>query len=279
MFEYILYKSGAAFSRVLPPRIRKFLTVLIADITFTLQRTRRRIVAENLRVVMGSHLPPEKISLVTKSIYRNFAGLISDFLYQPFEKQSVRMNRVEFRGLEKLDHALTRGRGVILVSAHMGNWELGGAILADKGYRVASVVLDHRSRLVTEFFDMRRRRAGIKIIKTGEFREKALSILEKGYILALLADRNISGKGREVLLFGEKVVLPIGPFLLAKRKGTPVLPAFMFKNEDGGYCVEIAEPLVLHDRVESTHNQWASTLETALAAHPSDWMMFDKMFY
>lgn len=278
MIKYILYISGAALGRLLPSRIRILAAVLIADLVYALQRSRRAIVAENIRTVMSGALPDNEIRRLPRSIYRNFGILISDFLFQPFESMNARKKRVEFKGLEKLDHALAPGGGAIIVSAHMGNWELAGAALADRGYPVASVALDHPSGLVTRFFDARRRRAGIEMIKTDEFREKALSILEKGYILALMADRNISGKGREIILFGKKAVLPIGPFMLARQAGTSVFPAFMSRKGENRYIVEIEEPFPCDEDVERTHDLWAASLEAALTAHPADWMMFDGMF-
>jgi KDO2-lipid IV(A) lauroyltransferase len=136
----------------------------------------------------------------------------------------------EWHGKEHLLAARDGGKGAIVVTGHLGNWELGGILLALRGLPMTVVTLDEPSSALTAWRDAYRRRLGIKTIAVGPGREFAfvemIQTLRRGECLAMLVDRPYPGTGAAVQLFGRQTEFSSGPALLWQHTGAPVVPAY-----------------------------------------------------
>jgi KDO2-lipid IV(A) lauroyltransferase len=190
--------------------------------------------------------------------------------------------RVDIRGLERIDAALERGGGCICVLPHMGNWDLAGHYLAVNGYPLASVAEELRPARLSELFLRHREELGMKIIpltRNGHVGQQLKQLLSENWIVALVADRDLSGRGVEVEMFGATRMVPAGPALLSLSSGAPLMvcPVYTLPT---GWRIEIGTPLEI-ERTGDTRRDvvelsrlMAAKFERAVAARPPDWHLF-----
>lgn len=220
---------------------------------------------------------------------RNFSRMVADYFYcasrQP--QEAARLVR-RWRGLEHLDAAQARGKGVIIVTAHLGHWELGGILLAERGLRTTVITLDEPSTALTQWRDDYRRRAGIQTIAVGPGREfgfvEMIQTLRRNECLAMLVDRPYAGTGTPVSFFGRETQFSSGPALLWQHTGAAIVPAFVVREPDGGYS-SFAEPLIEMEsnadpRLAQQQNtqRLASAFEDIIRRFPEQWFNYTPIW-
>ncbi|MFQ5907178.1 MAG: lysophospholipid acyltransferase family protein, partial [bacterium] len=134
MVKYALMLLGSRLVRVLPMWLAYWLACRFADLAFLGIPSRRRILTKNIAMITGKSGGRELARLV-RSAYRHSAKNMVDFLLFPSLTSDRIREMTRHEGLENLDHAFEKGRGVIFVTSHLGHWEFGGALLASLGYR------------------------------------------------------------------------------------------------------------------------------------------------
>lgn len=132
------------------------------------------------------------------------------------------LGRVEFVGLEALRTALGEGRGAVLVTGHLGSWEMGGALLAAAGIALDVVALVQGNPLFDAELRQSREALGMQIIDRGNAHRDVLRSLRKGRAAALVADQNARRGGVEVQFFGHSAPTFKGPAVFALRTGAPL---------------------------------------------------------
>jgi KDO2-lipid IV(A) lauroyltransferase len=254
---------------------------MLADLRFILDSRLRRRVLAKLRQVLGPSVPEERIRSLARAVFRNFAGIVLDLL----RDSSARCGcvRLRVRGWRHLVAARSRGHGVILLTAHLGPWEMGGALLAGRGVPFSAVARPHRDSRVTRFFDRIRERAGVSVIAADGAVHEALDVLRRNGIVALLADRVARGSGAEVPFFGRSARLCRSPAALALRTGACILPAFALHGRDGRLRLVFDRPIVPRRRGGEGSMEWAVTrcaaaLERRIRLHPDQWFAFERIW-
>jgi KDO2-lipid IV(A) lauroyltransferase len=169
---------------------------------------------------------------IVSGAYRHFGRSLAEFVRLPRMAGCIE-EVVSLDGEEHLIDALNRGRGVIFLSAHIGNWEYGAALLAHRGFQVNVIGAEQRDRRITEAIAQLRRSAGVKPIGKGWDLKGALSCLRAAEILAVLLDQDARESGVVSPFLGIPASTPTGPIKLAKKFGCPVVPAHVVRNGDG----------------------------------------------
>lgn len=191
--------------------------------------------------------------------------------------------RVDVHGEERLRAALAQG-GVVLVTAHIGPWELtaqqfGRALKAD----VILVMEPEANAEAGELQDRQRSERGLKVLHIGSHPTDALPLiahLKKGGVAALQLDRvPPSGRVIDVSLFGAPFRAPEGPFRLASLSGARVVPVFARRRGFFDYELEVSEPIALGrrptaDELQASAQRAISAMETFVAASPTQWFHF-----
>jgi lauroyl/myristoyl acyltransferase len=180
---------------------------------------------------------------------------------------------VAIDGAERLRAALATGKGVVLWSAHLGNWELAAAALARAGFPVTALARPHADKAAARFFAGRRAAAGVRVVGRCPGARGARSVLRARGLLALLGDRRFEGEGRPVALFGRPARLPAAPLALARRTGALVVPGFVIRVGPGRYRVQLEAPLV-----EPPLAALAAVLERHVRRDPTQWFVFEPMW-
>jgi lauroyl/myristoyl acyltransferase len=192
-------------------------------------------------------------------------------------------------GDESLVAASKEGRGAILLTAHVGNFELGGLFLAQLGLKVAAVYVPDPSPVVERHREDARRMLGVRglPIDTSPFAFLPVrKALEENVCVAIQGDRDVSGTGRRMPFFGKSASFPIGPFRLAQASGAPIFPVFVLQEDDGRYRTIVEEPI----RVTSARGEegdaavvaalalFVASMERTIRAYPSQWYLFTRFW-
>ncbi len=279
------YHLGAFFARRLPRPAARAVADAIGRANARARRETVRVVAHNLRVIAPA-LSPDEAREQAPAVIRNFAQAIRVFLELPFLEWERERRRFD---LSELDAALASiqarpgpgARPIVMASAHLGPWELGGWVLARLGFRVLTIALDHPSRSVSRFFSDRRRRVGVEAVAPRGAVARLSAALGPGACVALLVDRDVGAGGLEAPWFGRRAVLPTGHAVVAVRTGAPVVVgALVFDGDDGYRYVHggVHDPASYAgsdaERVAALHRDCAGDLERLVARHPLQWFHF-----
>jgi KDO2-lipid IV(A) lauroyltransferase len=267
-------------------RVPRGVGLRLADLYFRAYLSRspgqRAVVAANLARVLG-HAPQSPLVLsATRECFRLYAR----YWYETFALRSMSVDEVNRRhtveGQEHLDAALDGGRGIVMTLPHMGNWDAAGHWLCVNGYRMTAVAEELRPRSVFELFLRHRRALGMGIVPLGNGRpvgETLVRLLSQNEIITLVADRDLSGKGVEVEMFGAARKLPAGPAYLSLMTGAPLVVCAVFTTPEGWHTV-IGPPVEIersgHTRTDVTTltRVIAAGFERYISAAPVDWHMF-----
>jgi KDO2-lipid IV(A) lauroyltransferase len=248
--------------------------------TYRKNARRRALVEENLRPVVGEG------SVLDAAVREAFA-LYGRYWMETFRLQDLSDGeldrRMSGRGLERLEEAHRSG-GAVLAVPHLGNWDAGGWWVARRwGLTVVVEVL--RPRALFDRFVKHRRSLGMTIIplvKGGDATRACVEALSQGCLLALVSDRDLSGSGVEVKMFGRRTKLPAGPAVLALRAGKPLIPGAVYQEPDGRWSITVGEPIFdgkgteTPEEVARLTQRLAEAFETLIARAPPQWHAFGR---
>lgn len=299
MFNYFLYRIGQCIASCLPLKAAYAVADILSDIRYFFAFEDNRNVKSNLRIIF-----PRKSVWELRNIRirmnRNFARYLVDFF---------RFNELDGAYIEKyvqvenrhiFDQVLARGNGCILLTAHLGNWELGGVVLSLLGYPLWAVALPHKSKKVDAFFNFQRESKGLRVIPLGKAFIRCVNILKSNELIALVGDRDFTKDGGILVdFFGKPAYLPKGPAMISLMTGAPIVPAFMFRNSTrDGFTIRFEKPVVLNtgeklspkngkyprirkvkvEEVKSLTESCARVMEEYIRSFPEQWYMFKKFW-
>lgn len=272
------YGLGRWLALHLPLPVSYWIASRLADLQYRRSSADRRAIQGNLTVVLGSNSPA--VSRASREVFRNFAKYLIDFFR--FETITPRFiaERVTLVGRHHLDAALRQGRGALLLSAHLGNYELGAAVAAGLGYPVQVVVLQHRDPRVDAFFTRQRQRAGVTPIAVGMALRQGFACLKRNQLLGILADRDFFNHGVRLPFLGRSMSVPRGPALFSVRTGAPIVPTFLVRDPGNRFRFIFEQPILPREGQEETAEvdrlMRASlvVLEEYIRRYPTQWYLF-----
>lgn len=283
MIKYLLFKLIHRLVLILPRQYSYWIGCKVADINYLLKKRLRQAVKFNLRQIFSTthpdKVPRTIISANAKAVFRNFAKYLVDF-FSFARLNPTNIHKIaRVKGLEHLQEAFRKGKGVVGLTAHLGNWELCGVVTALLGFSVNAVALSHENTKINRLFINQRVEKGINVIPVGSGASQYLSVLRRKQLIALLGDRLTSDTGIEVELFNKTTVVPKGPAVLSLRTGAPIVPCFMVRLPGDTFDLVFEEPIDPTGRSikDITHNI-VSILERYIKQYPSQWFLFYKVW-
>jgi len=279
MITYASYRLAAFLSRSLPRRLSYRLAVHTADVFHRIDRIGRRAVQKNLSVILrarGSEPTAAELNCLSRRTFHCFGKYLADFFRYSRSSVADVSRMVTVENPEHMQTAAEQGRGVIAISAHIGNWELGGMLMGAAGHRLNVVALPQRLENVNRLFQEQRAGRGMHVLPLGQAAAGIVGCLRRNEWVALLADRDFSPHSADMTFFGMPARLPRGPAHLAARTGAPILPGFVLRNDDDGFLMRYFPPLIPNGRgsQEELQDGICRILEEVIGAHPHQWFMF-----
>ena len=258
-YQARFWRLGLWLARGLPNRVCSGLVKIAAAIYWRLARHRREIVIQNLLPVFENHA--ETAARAARHLFTEFALKLAD-LWR-YESGVTTANWfVDWTGWEIFAAAQARGRGVLFVTPHLGNWELGGAFMAKHGCKMLVLTQDEPDPRLTAMRQESRARWGVETLVVGKDAFAIVEIIKRlqaGATVALLVDRPPAPTAVNVKLFGKDFSASIAAAELARASGCAIVPTLIIR-ESGGYRAQIL-PEIAYDR--AGHRQ-------PRGAHPAD---------
>ncbi len=278
-FIYILVKAGLRWiNAVSRDAAIKFLQNLALFGFYVIGSERRKTIA-HLTLVYGGSRDKDTIYRMARAVFINLGRNMADAFRLPSYNAQNIDRIVTVSGLEKLDQALSLGKGVLAITGHIGNWELMGAYLAMKGYPINVVGAPIYDPRLDALVVANRERSGMKNIARGGATREILRALARNEIIGLLIDqdtRHVDGVFVDFL--GKPAYTPVGPTLLALKTQAALVPMAIHIGPDQRHCIEIEDPLVLHisgdpqqDRLAITQ-QCSDAVAKFIRKYPTQWV-------
>lgn len=250
MVKYYLLLVGAWLAPRVPYGLAARVAGLGAWLTWALVPGARRRARANLARVPGLTSDPRRLSAATRGVFLHMALNYLDFLRGPYLSESQLRDRWMIVGQDALDAAVAEGKGVVVITAHFGNWEFGVSRLGAIGYQIVTPMEHLQPEPLYQLFTRIREHHNLHLYPADQ-RETARRLLEAlrdGALATFLADRYVIGASIEVPFFGEPARLPTAPMAMALRSGAPALAIFCWREGDGYSRGEIVD-LRIHERV------------------------------
>ncbi len=244
---------------------------------------RRNVTDANLTLAFPE-LPDGARDTLARAVYAHFGRMAVDSLRLSAKGPSALVPHV--RGGEcvrLIEERLPRGKGVIVLTGHIGNWELAGAYVASCGYRLAAVVKPPSNPHVARHAESVRRRLGIETIPMPEARSGVAAALAANRVVALVADQGAIRSTTWVPFFGRPTRTPAGPGLFATRTGAPVLFGALVAQPDGAYRLE-GEVLVEEetgdpaDAARHVAERFRARLEAMVRRYPDQYLWTHRLW-
>jgi lauroyl/myristoyl acyltransferase len=277
---YVLYRSLSWLAPLLPTRSGRSAYESAGRLFFRLASGVRATVAANQAQVLGRPVDDPLVQASTREAFALYGRYWFDtFNVLGWSDERV-MDSFRVEGAEHVEKGLADGKGVVIALPHTGNWDVGGRAMGLRVARVVSVAEHLKPDRLFELFLEHRRQLGMEIIdlSSDHVGRQLTQRLEQNRIVALVADRDLSGGGVEVEMFGRTRRMPAGPALLALSSGAPLLSGPTYTTREG--WVEVLTPVSIEptgkrkDDIIALTRALAAAFERAIAAAPPDWHLF-----
>ena len=277
MWTYRAFKAVQSVIERLPRGLAYALAVFAARFAHNFARKARARLEFNLRVALpnASDWEIRKISWLN---FRNHSKAYADLMLLPRTRVESMRNKLSVTGWEHLEEARAHGKGVMVVSAHMGSWEVVAAIWAATIAPVSLFAEELEPKELYQWYRDTRARVGISVlpINFGGLRKVTQALQDQEMVITAI-DRDITGTGQVMPFFGRPARIPLGPAAIALRLGTPVFPVCVYRLPDDSHMAEgspalVAQPTGDHraDSIALTQ-QLLQRIEGFIKRHPEQW--------
>ena len=262
MLAILGYLMADLAVRVLPARFADGLGLVVAHLAFAARPPARATLEANLgRLMPGTTATARRTT--ARRAFEHFALSLLDFLRLGRLDGRALGEAIEVRGAEHLERACAAGRGVILLSAHLGNWEWGAAWLVARGTRLSVIARPHPNPWVERFFARRRFGRGVAMLFGRPLWPRAARALRRREWVALMGDRRSAhGSGWAWAA------------ALSRRTGAIVLPAVMLRLARGRYAACFDPPLSAE---ACSGGAYRAAMHRQLVRDPGQWFAFEPL--
>ncbi len=272
-----LLRSVGIMAYRLTPEHRARLGTFAGGVLRLLSASRRRITLENLRRAFPDN-PPKWLEATARASYRNLGTTLVELLTFPHITPSEARAMIDMRGTEQIEEEVQKGRGVILVSGHFGNWELlAFAFPLYTNIPTSVIVAPQSNKYAEQYLHWYRSRTGNRMIPMDRAARAIVERLRNAEAIALLADQAATAD-RDVFVpfFGTLAATYEAPATLTLKLNAPMFTAFAVRGDDGRYAVEFRR--IPHedlspdkDGITELTRRHVAALEDAIRKRPDLW--------
>lgn len=225
-------KILASLPRLLPYKWSIKVGGLFGAFAFDIVRIRRRVTLKNLERAFGDGMTARERVRTGRRSYVNFTKSMVELTYLGRLDAKKILQLVRIHGSENMDAAFAEGKGVIVVTGHLGSWELLGAAGVAQGFPVDFIVGEQTNTLVDDFINNMRRSAGIGVIPKGIAVRGVFGSLKKNRSIAILSDQDARSAGIFVDFFGIQSSTYPGASQFAVKTGCPIVFCTIVRRKD-----------------------------------------------
>lgn len=280
--EYLLFLLLSKFFCILGIRRSRVFALPLAVLFYYLIPIRKKTVIENLKIAF-----PEFDSRIVRRVafrtYKSFLVTLIEILTLPAASREEIINAVHFENLELIKNKYSRNNGVILLSAHFGNWEyVALSSSLQLGLPLSVVVKDQRNPYVTNWMNTVRTKWLNEIVPLGVSIRKTYQTLKEKKIVAMVADQRAPRESVKVKFFGRDVSVHTGPAFLTLKTGAPILYGITVRQADYSYKTEMVEisqddlPEDEDEKIIELSSRHMEYLETFIKRYPEQWLWMHK---
>jgi len=286
--RYALYLSllvALKISKLIPYSLSLDIGSSLGSLSFFLLRKQRRITIQNLKIAFGEEMDESSINKLAKEVFKEQGKNAFEMIKIEKLMSDGISKYVRIEGIENLEGALSMGKGVIFITAHLGNWELLAMSMAHLGYPSNPYIRKINNEYIDELLTEMRRKYGVKpIVRDGlQAIKKGLKVLKDNEILGILIDQDTTRvEGVFVDFFGRQAYTPSGAAALAITTGSPVIFGFITRQKDNKHVLKLSEPFFPQVSGEKKrdilHNTQIFTkeIEKAIRENPSQWVFMHR---
>ncbi len=280
--EYIFFFLFAKLFQVLGLKISRRLASLVALIFYYIVPIRKSTVIKNLRIAFPEY-SNEKIKEISFKVYKSFSIFFIEILVFPKLNNKKIESEIEFSDPDLVIKKFNEGKGLIILSAHFGNWELiPPAIGARLGINGLTIVKPLRNPYVDKWMNHLRTRFGNEVIPLGISLRKTYQSLKEKKMIGIAADQRGPEEGVRVKFFNTEVPVYSGPSVLSLKTGAPILSLLAVRQKDYKYKIIVKEidknslSENFDDSVIELTQRHTLHLQNMIKKYPEQWFWMHK---
>ena len=281
-YLYYLGRVAAFLIYLLPMNVGAGLAAFLGRCVFYLLPKYRNVTIDNLTRAFANEKTPEEIKRIAVKVFENLGRNAAELINFPKITKGNIDRLVKIEGMDIVDSSFARGKGTIILAAHLGNWELTGLVFRIKGYPGQTIGKKIYFYKYDNWLNRLRRAQDINVIYRDESPRKMLKVLKDNKILGIVADQDVdSVEGVSVNFFGMPAYTPIGPVALAKATGASIIPVFVAR-EGGRHRFMIEKPVELVDTgnkdadMAANTQRWSDVVESYIRRYPEQWVWMHR---
>jgi len=279
---YIITRIIGYLLYPLPLRVSSRIGSLIGKLVFYIIPKERKKTLTHLKDAFGKEKTEKEIKDIALRLYSNLGKNGLEWLNFPKIDNKWFANYIKTDGLEHISEADKRGKGVIVLASHFGNWELLAAYLGYLGYHGAIIVRKIYIEQFNRFFEKMRKGVGNEVIYRDESPKKVLRVLKDGGFIGLLADQDVSSiEGVFVNFFGRPAYTPVAPIKFAMKSGAALIPMFLVR-EGGKFKFIVEKEIDVDIGIDKERTlivnteKWTKVLEKNIRLYPDHWVWMHR---
>lgn len=270
---------------ILPRKLARAVGAGIGWLAFVFLGRLRKVGLRNLELAFPN---PKKSALeretILRAVYRNLGYLLAEFCQMPDYTPEQASGFIRYDGLENYLAARARGKGVLVLTGHLGAWELSSFYHSLMGYPMGMVIRRLDNPLVDEFVNRVRCLHGNRVIHKDDFARGLIATMRAGETVGILMDTNMTPpQGVFVPFFGVEACTASGMARIALKTGAAVVPGFLLQEErEQGYVLRFGEELNLVRTGDSEEDAVANTalftsvIERYVREYPEQWLWMHR---
>jgi KDO2-lipid IV(A) lauroyltransferase len=282
IIEYILFLSFSKLFKIIGLNFSRKFSFFIAVVFYYLIPIRKNTVLENLRNAFPGY-DEKRIKGIAFGNFKSFAITFTEILYMTWMKEEDIKKQVDCVNMDLIKKKYEENKGVILLSAHFGNWEyVAASVAAQLSIPFSVVIKPQRNPSVTDWMNRARTKWNNQIVQLGISIRYTYQTLKDKKIVAMVADQRGSEESTKINFFGRTTSVHTGPAVLALKTGAPILYGIPVRQSD--YCyktvmIEISTdnlPDSQDEKIKEISQRHMTYLEGYIRKYPEQWLWMHK---
>jgi KDO2-lipid IV(A) lauroyltransferase len=249
---------------------------LLGDLVPRISRRHFLLVCADIALALHLDSASEEVRRIAYESYRYLGESMAEFLRLPYMTTAQLRTGAHLEGIEHLDAALARGKGAILLTGHLGNWEICGTLMGLSGYPTTAITREQNDSALTEMLQRVRQTHGLQVVSVDNIRA-CIQVLQRNECLGILGDMDASIPASFVQVFGRPAATHFGTAYFAHRSGAAILPIFDERLPDHTHIVRIGSAIPPSETGDLRRDLFYTTIRTQeviereIRRRPTEW--------